>query len=495
MKKVSIIGAGLSGLTASILLAKEGFEVTIYEKSKKVGGNFTALQFEDHLFEFGPTFFTIPELLESIFLMAGKNIENYLDLEILTYHTHVYFENGDNFCLSTNVEEMIEQLKKVDSTGAENYHDFLAEIKRLYFEVNELSMNLQITNWSKLVKIPIRNLILKLRPFQSLDHFLRKYFENEQIIQLLAKYANRDEMLARSTPAFFAAFLYPILTADVFYVKGGTREVPCALKKLAIELGVKIYTEKEITKIHLKNNQVEGIQINENLSIESDYVLISSAQLLNSDTLLSDFTVVNEREKFIVTGESNLSQFVLLLGLDRYTNLKTHTVLFSSDVEREVEQILNGEFAENPTIYIYNPAFQEPERFKSGDCLVLMVSIPTNDLYSTSYRASIASYRHHLVSELKKYGFDLEESIVEEKVWTSKDLKNRFNSAKGGIHGAISKTFAAAYIRPPVKSDEIKGLYFTLVDTSHPAGSTEALKNGIHLATSIIEEARENPLI
>ena len=124
-----------------------------------------------------------------------------------------------------------------------------------------------------------------------------------------------------------------------------------------------------------------------------------------------------------------------------------------------------------------------------------MVSIPTTDLYSTSYRASIASYRHYLVSELKKYGFDLEESIVEEKVWTSKDLKNRFNSTKGGIHGAISKTFAAAYIRPPVKSDEIQGLYFTLVDTSHPAGSTEALKNGIHLATSIIEEARENPLI
>lgn len=492
MKKVSIIGAGLSGLTASILLAKEGYEVAIYEKSKKVGGNFTTLQFEDHLFEFGPTFFTVPELLESIFQMVDENIQDYLDLEILTHHTHVYFENGDNFCLSTNVDEMINQLKEIDPIGAQNYRDFLAEIKRLYFEVNELAMDLQITNWSKLVKIPIRNLILKLRPFQSLDHFLRKYFKNEQIIQLLAKYANRGEMLAKSTPAFLAAFLYPILTANVFYVKGGTREIPGALKTLAINLGVKIYTEKEITKIHLDSHQVEGIQINEHLSIETDYVLISSAQLLNNENLLSDFIDINEREKFIVTGESNLSQFVLLLGLNRYTDLKTHTVLFSSDVEKELEQILNGEFAENPTIYIYNPAFQEPDRFKSGDCLVLMVSIPSFDIQSTSYRASVASYRHHLVNELKKYGFDLEESIVEEKVWTSKDLKTRFNSTKGGVHGMISKTFAAAYIRPPVKSDEIEGLYFTLIDTSHPAGSTEALKNGIHLATSIIEAERED---
>ena len=38
MKKVTIVGAGLSGLTAAIILAREGNEVTVLEQKKEIGG-------------------------------------------------------------------------------------------------------------------------------------------------------------------------------------------------------------------------------------------------------------------------------------------------------------------------------------------------------------------------------------------------------------------------------------------------------------------------
>lgn len=38
MKKVSIVGAGLAGLTAAIVLARKGSEVTVYEQKKSIGG-------------------------------------------------------------------------------------------------------------------------------------------------------------------------------------------------------------------------------------------------------------------------------------------------------------------------------------------------------------------------------------------------------------------------------------------------------------------------
>ncbi len=38
MKQVTIVGAGLSGLTAAIILAREGYEVTVLEQKKAIGG-------------------------------------------------------------------------------------------------------------------------------------------------------------------------------------------------------------------------------------------------------------------------------------------------------------------------------------------------------------------------------------------------------------------------------------------------------------------------
>ena len=39
MKQIEIVGAGFSGLTAAINLARSGYDVTVYEKQKVKGGN------------------------------------------------------------------------------------------------------------------------------------------------------------------------------------------------------------------------------------------------------------------------------------------------------------------------------------------------------------------------------------------------------------------------------------------------------------------------
>lgn len=41
MKNINIYGAGLSGLTAAINLARDDYKVTIFEKEKRVGGSVT----------------------------------------------------------------------------------------------------------------------------------------------------------------------------------------------------------------------------------------------------------------------------------------------------------------------------------------------------------------------------------------------------------------------------------------------------------------------
>jgi protoporphyrinogen/coproporphyrinogen III oxidase len=53
-KKVVIIGAGISGLTTAYFLTKEGFDVTVLEKKREVGGSVETVKEKGFLFDRGP---------------------------------------------------------------------------------------------------------------------------------------------------------------------------------------------------------------------------------------------------------------------------------------------------------------------------------------------------------------------------------------------------------------------------------------------------------
>ncbi len=53
-KKVVVLGAGISGLTPAYFLAKEGFDVTVLEKKREVGGSVETVKENGFLFDRGP---------------------------------------------------------------------------------------------------------------------------------------------------------------------------------------------------------------------------------------------------------------------------------------------------------------------------------------------------------------------------------------------------------------------------------------------------------
>ena len=54
MKKIGIIGGGISGLTAAFLLKNKGFEATLFEKSGRVGGNIQTVEVDGFKIEYAP---------------------------------------------------------------------------------------------------------------------------------------------------------------------------------------------------------------------------------------------------------------------------------------------------------------------------------------------------------------------------------------------------------------------------------------------------------
>jgi phytoene dehydrogenase-like protein len=79
--RVAIIGAGVAGIAASIRLAVKGYEVRVYEANAYPGGKLSEKQLDDFRFDAGPSLFTLPELVDELFDLAGKNPKQYFQYQ------------------------------------------------------------------------------------------------------------------------------------------------------------------------------------------------------------------------------------------------------------------------------------------------------------------------------------------------------------------------------------------------------------------------------
>ena len=111
-KRVIVIGAGLGGMSAAIMLARRGFQVTVLEKNAQVGGKLNQLQTKGFSFDLGPSIFTLPEIFRPIFEGDGKRLEDYITLQRVDPQWRNFFEDGVVVDLWEDPERMRTELER-----------------------------------------------------------------------------------------------------------------------------------------------------------------------------------------------------------------------------------------------------------------------------------------------------------------------------------------------------------------------------------------------
>ena len=79
MKKAIIIGAGIGGISTGIRLAVKGFKVDVIEASDSPGGKLSEFHLKNYRFDFGPSLFTLPNLVDELFEISGVNPRKYFN--------------------------------------------------------------------------------------------------------------------------------------------------------------------------------------------------------------------------------------------------------------------------------------------------------------------------------------------------------------------------------------------------------------------------------
>ena len=90
-KKISIIGSGFAGLAAAACCAKNGQDVTVFEKNHSIGGRARQFEAEGFTFDMGPSWYWMPEVFEDFYQLFGNTASDFYQLERLSPSYRVYF--------------------------------------------------------------------------------------------------------------------------------------------------------------------------------------------------------------------------------------------------------------------------------------------------------------------------------------------------------------------------------------------------------------------
>ena len=103
-KRICIIGGGISGLTAAFLLKKRGFDVTLFEKSGRVGGNVQTVEIDGYTIEYAPnSLLKSPRLVD---LIRELKLENEVMAANAANKKRYVLQNGKLKSLPMSIAKM-----------------------------------------------------------------------------------------------------------------------------------------------------------------------------------------------------------------------------------------------------------------------------------------------------------------------------------------------------------------------------------------------------
>lgn len=470
--KVGIIGAGIGGLSAACLLAADGHEVILWEKNDTVGGKMNQRIVDGFRFDTGPSLFTMPDILRSVFEACNRKMEDYITIKPVDPVCRYFWRDGTVFDCSTNIPVTLENMRKFAPEDTEAYISFLGYSADIYKKTSNTFLFNPLQQLKDLRDVK-KSDIFKIDAFSSVSTKVDKYFKSPYIRQFFKRFTTYNGSSPYIAPATLNVIPYVELCLGGFYVNGGLYQIATSLEKLARELGVTFQFGKCVNHISSSNRKADKVVFEDGEEVSIDILFSNSDATHTYTELLDDKTVKPRNKQQLREIEPSCSGFVLLLGIDKkFDELKHHSIFFSDDYENEFRELfIKKRPSENPTIYIANTSHSDPEHaVEGGSNLFILVNTPyltDETVWTPEYSKK---YGDMIITILEKEGLSgLRESIQVREHITPQDFYDVYLSNKGSIYGTSSNLPTSAFMRPRNKSPFLNNLYLTGGST-HPGG-------------------------
>ncbi|MDD5432481.1 MAG: phytoene desaturase family protein [Candidatus Omnitrophica bacterium] len=475
-KKIAIIGAGVGGLATAARLAKDGWEVEVFEKLPNCGGRNNIIEDRGFKIDMGPSFVMMPDFFEEVFTYCGKNISDYLNLKALDTNYRIYYPDGEILNVYKDNELTKGELERIEKGSVEAYGKFIKEAEKIYKAVRPLLF--KCFTAKSLVNPAYWPLIGKIHAFESYWHLAQKYFKSEKLCYAFTFEAMFMGVSPFNAPAFYSIISYTDHVQKIFHSMGGMYRIPLALERLAKEFGAKFNYNYEIKEI--KKNGSKFILRSSNKEVQADKVVVNADYAYTQSDLLS-----RRLPKF----KYSCSVYLMYLGLKQKVNgLAHHNLFFSKDLKRNLNQIFNQKaMPDDPSFYIHVPTVTDASLAPEGkDLFYILVPVPNLENAQEDIKDYEDKLRKIIFDKINKtLGINLEDLVEFEHKFYPEDFIGRYNIKFGATFGLAHNLMQSAFFRPANFDSKIKDLYFVGASTQ-PGGGLPVVIAGSRIVADLI---------
>jgi len=483
-KRAVVVGAGPGGLAAAMMLAKDGLDVTLFEKDSRVGGRTKILDDGGFRFDMGPTFFLYPQILESIFVRCGLTMSDYVSLARVDPSYRLAFEDGPDVRIGSDLVQLEREISKIDADDARQIRRFIDLNRRKLADFTPVLQR----SFTSLVDYLAPSVLKALRhivPLSTVDQELGRYFKDPRVrlaFSFQTKYLGMSPFRCPNLFTFLAFLEYEF---GVWHPVGGCGAVSDGMARAARDLGVEIRLGEPVEAIEFDGRRATGIR-SASSAIAADAVVVNADFAHAVTHLIPSHLRKRWSDQRVADMKYSCSTFMLYLGVDGSYDADHHNIFLSRNYTQNIAEIEAAAVVPaEPSIYVANPGRTDPAFAQNGTSS-LYVLVPVGHCGTIDWATQKQPFRDLVLERLERLGFsDLRQRIRYEKMLTPDDWRDQSSIYLGATFNLAHGLDQMLYFRPHNRLQDVEGVYLVGGGT-HPGSGLPVIYEGARISADLL---------
>jgi len=397
------------------------------------------------------------------------------------------FGAGGELQCTSEVQAMERQIATIAPQDAPNFRRFLEE-NRVKLHAMMPCLQNAFLGWSDLLNLRMLKLLPMIRPHQSVDTYLARFFSDPRIRLAFSFQSKYLGMSPFRCPSLFSILSFLEYEYGVFHPIGGCGAVTQGMARLAERLGVEFHLGEPVEEILFEGRRAVGVRTSSGVH-RSDALVVNADFAQSMSKLVPDHLRRRWTNANLAKKKYSCSTFMMYLGVEGTYEQAHHNIYIAKDYRQNLDDIENHHrLGEEPSFYVENPSTTDSTLAPKGHSALYVLLPVTHQHPNVDWARERPRYRELALRRIAEAGFDVSEKQIRfARVLTPADWEHRYEIYRGATFNLAHSLDQLLHLRPRNRFEDLDGVYLVGGGT-HPGSGLPVIFEGARISSRLLLE-------